>query len=78
MRAESRPGHLYGVLVVYEQRARTRPEMFARGCADMARGRNHPQQATQPRAAHRPDHAGPWSVMRSVSIMQSAGHHRRP
>ena len=25
------PGHLYGVLVRYEQRARTRPEMFRRG-----------------------------------------------
>ena len=25
------PGHLYGVLVAYEKRARTRPEMFARG-----------------------------------------------
>ena len=25
------PGHLYGVLVVYEQPARTRAEMFARG-----------------------------------------------
>ena len=25
------PGHLFGVLVTYEKRARTRPEMFAKG-----------------------------------------------
>ena len=28
------PGHLTGVLVVYEQRARTRPEMFRRGALE--------------------------------------------
>ena len=28
------PGHLYGVLVEYEKRAKTRPEMFARGALE--------------------------------------------
>ena len=28
------PGHLFGVLVTYEQRARTRPEMFAKGALE--------------------------------------------
>ena len=30
------PGHLYGLLVTYEKRARTRPEMFRRGALEWA------------------------------------------